>query len=358
MRLLGRLKGLPQKVGQYLAAVRPAKWANFARLQIAGEPIRLDALLAGLDLPGASTSAGFLARFDAFEELPISAASIGQVHRAVWRGQPIVVKLRYPHIETMLAGDHRFALRLLGLGRALLPRPLKLGIDRLRGYIDALYAELRQEADYPRERRNLEAFRAIDWQDRYLFPEPIGELCGADTLALTRIDGVPAPEFYTGADEAGRCWLRREIFDFHRKSLFEHHLLHADPHLGNFIVVGEGERRRLAVLDFGCVKFYGEDFVARLARLIEVCTRPHHTDDEKLAAAVDAGFNAAEVEQARPILPLLLETIFEPFAEEDFDFTAWRLDYKLNSIMDSYPVPFTLTLPEEMLLLQRTFFVT
>lgn len=358
VRLLGRLKGLPQKVGQYLAAVRPTKWSNFARLQIAGEPIHILTLLGGLGLGGASSTADYLGQFDAFEMHPISAASIGQVHRATWQGRSIVVKFRYPAIETMLASDYRFARRLLAIGRALLPRPLKMGIDRMQSYVDTLYEELCQEADYGRERQNLIAFRAIDWQGRFAFPEPIDALCGEDTLALTFVEGVAAPEFYAGADEAERCWLRREIFDFHRKSLFEHHMLHADPHLGNYIVVGEGDRRRVAVLDFGCVKFYDEDFTGRLARLIEVCTQPHHTDEEKLEAAIAIGFDVGEVEMARPVLPLVLETIFEPFGSEDFDFTAWRLDYKLNSILDSYPHPFTLTLPEEMLLLQRTFFVT
>lgn len=188
-----------------------------------------------------------------FEDKPSAAASIGQVHRAVWHdGREVAVKVQYPGAGEALLSDltqlSRFA-RMLG--------PLIPGMD-----IKPLIAELRdrvsEELDYELEARSQQE-HAKEFADD---PDVVipGVVHQSDQVLVTEwIDGVPLSEVITDGtqeqrDRAGQL-LARFLFSGPART----GLLHADPHPGNFRLLpagtedGEAGQWRLGVLDFGTV---------------------------------------------------------------------------------------------------------
>ena len=97
-----------------------------------------------------------MARFGSFDETPVAAASLAQVHRATTRdGRELAVKVLYPDIERLVRID-------LGVLRSLLPVVrLLLPVSRVERVLDQLSAMLARETDYVHERQNIERFRAI-----------------------------------------------------------------------------------------------------------------------------------------------------------------------------------------------------
>ncbi|MEU4254619.1 AarF/ABC1/UbiB kinase family protein [Streptomyces fradiae] len=269
-KVLGELKGGAMKLGQALSVFESALpeevagpyRAALTRLQEAAPPMP------------ARTVHGVLAErlgeewrdlFLEFDDKPAAAASIGQVHRAVWQdGRRVAVKVQYPGAGEALLSDltqlSRFA-RLLG--------PLVPGMD-----IKPLIAEMRdrvsEELDYELEARAQRAHAAEFADD----PDVVvpGVVFQSDQVLVTEwIDGVPLSEVIAGGtpeerDRAGQL-LARFLFSGPART----GLLHADPHPGNFrLLPGEdGGRPRLGVLDFGTV----DRLPGGLPETIGVCLR-------------------------------------------------------------------------------------
>ncbi|MEU1432501.1 AarF/ABC1/UbiB kinase family protein [Streptomyces sp. NPDC005786] len=270
-KVLGELKGGAMKLGQALSVFESALpeevagpyRAALTKLQEAAPP-----------LPSATVHAVLAERlgddwrelFLAFEDKPSAAASIGQVHRAVWHdGRDVAVKVQYPGAGEALLSDltqlSRFA-RLLG--------PLIPGMD-IKPLITELRERVSEELDYEQEaqsqREHAEEFAGdpdvvvpgvVHQSDQVLVTEWIDGVPLADVIA----DGTPEQR-----DRAGQL-LARFLFSGPART----GLLHADPHPGNFRLLpadpspdGDGEadqdgtvdagaaRWRLGVLDFGTV---------------------------------------------------------------------------------------------------------
>ncbi|MFV5994260.1 ABC1 kinase family protein [Streptomyces sp. NPDC056231] len=263
-RTLGELKGGAMKLGQALSVFESALpddvagpyRAALTKLQEAAPPMPTRTVHAVLtERLGEDWRALFLE----FDDKPSAAASIGQVHRAVWHdGRAVAVKVQYPGAGEALLSDltqlSRFA-RLLG--------PLIPGMD-----IKPLIAELRdrvsEELDY-----ELEAQSQREHAEEFANDPDVvvpGVVHQSDQVLVTEwIDGVPLAEVIAEGtqeqrDRAGQL-LARFLFSGPART----NLLHADPHPGNFRLlpgVGEADGEaedgasgpwRLGVLDFGTV---------------------------------------------------------------------------------------------------------
>ncbi|MGY4980515.1 ABC1 kinase family protein [Streptomyces sp. 900105755] len=255
-KVLGELKGGAMKFGQALSVFESALpeevagpyRAALTKLQDAAPPMPTRTVHAVLtERLGEHWRELFLE----FEDKPSAAASIGQVHRAVWRdGRTVAVKVQYPGAGEALLSDlgqlSRFA-RLLG--------PLIPGMD-----IKPLIAELRdrvsEELDYSLEAR-AQAAHAEEFEgDPDVVVPHVVHQC--DQVLVTEwIDGIPLSEIISEGtqeqrDRAGQL-LARFLFSGPART----GLLHADPHPGNFRLLPGGpedeEEWRLGVLDFGTV---------------------------------------------------------------------------------------------------------
>jgi predicted unusual protein kinase regulating ubiquinone biosynthesis (AarF/ABC1/UbiB family) len=246
-RTLGELKGGAMKVGQALSAMEAALPEELAapyrdalvRLQEAAPPLPTAVVHRVLD---DAFPAGWRHLFTAFDDRPVAAASIGQVHRAVWRdGSAVAVKVQYPGAAQALVADVGTLDRLTPVVRLAAP-----GLDAR-----ALFAELRdrlaEEVDYVLEADAQTAFaEAFAGDPDFAVPEVlvvedrvlVSRWLGGTPLAHVVRDGRPDER-----DRAGLLLLRLLLSSPRRVGR-----LHADPHPGNFRLLPDG---RLGVLDFG-----------------------------------------------------------------------------------------------------------
>ncbi|MGW1782257.1 ABC1 kinase family protein [Streptomyces sp. NPDC002143] len=255
-KVLGELKGGAMKFGQAMSVFESALpeevagpyRAALTKLQDAAPPMPTRTVHSVLaERLGEDWSELFLE----FDDKPAAAASIGQVHRAVWHdGREVAVKVQYPGAGEALLSDlnqlSRFA-RLLG--------PLIPGMD-VKPLISELKDRVSEELDYGLEAQAQHA-HAEEFADDPDFAVPaVVHQC--DQILVTEwMDGVPLSEVIADGtreqrDRAGQL-LSRFLFSGPART----GLLHADPHPGNFRLLPGGpdgeDDWRLGVLDFGTV---------------------------------------------------------------------------------------------------------
>lgn len=238
--------------------------------------------------------------FDGFDEEPVAAASVAQVHRARLRsGAEVVVKVQRPDVRRVAESDldivDRLAARLhdrTRWGRAIGVRDLAAGFS----------AALREELDFRVEARNLAAVRAASSGTDVVLPAVHEELCTSRVLVMERLDGVPLRSAELGSTELGsadRASLARTLLDALLRQVLLDGVFHADPHPGNVMVLRDG---RLGLLDFGSVGRIDAQLRSALGKLLlavdrgdpaalrdallELVTRPDEIDEQRLERAL------------------------------------------------------------------------
>ena len=188
--------------------------------------------------------------FSGFDEEPLAAASLGQVHRARLRdGTEVVVKVQRPDIEEVIQNDLAAFKRLAGA----VDHFTRVGRQyRFSDWVRELGDTLLSELDYRLEARNLLMVgEAIEDFEEITVPEPVMDLCGERVLTMTYLPGrkvteIPGPtrtetDFDGLADALIRAYLDQ---------VFVHGVIHSDPHPGNVLLLDDG---RLGLIDFGMV---------------------------------------------------------------------------------------------------------
>ena len=203
--------------------------------------------------------------FETFDDTPLAAASLGQVHRARTKsGRDVVVKVQRPDVRETVQGD----MDLLTQGAELIDHRTSAG-ERIG--TAALLAQFRRsladELDYRKELANLERLRELVGGEHLLqVPEPIADYSTSKVLTMEYIAGRKV----TDVDNIGLLHidgssLAEAIFRFFLETLLNHGLLHADPHPGNLLVTPEG---RLAIIDLGMVARVSKRVRQQLVRLL------------------------------------------------------------------------------------------
>jgi ubiquinone biosynthesis protein len=225
-----------------------------------------------------------LSRFGSFEELPVAAASLAQVHRATARdGRALAVKILYPDIERLIRID-------LGVLRSLLPVvKLLLPVSRVERVLDQLAAMLQRETDYAHERENIERVRGIfAGRKDVVVPEVVAELTSHGVLSMSFEAGVKITdrEALRGIGVEPEA-VAKLLVGCYFTMLFQHRVFHADPHPGNFLV---RPGPQLVILDYGAV----EEVTERLQRGMKrvVLAAMTRNDDEILGGLEEMGFVA------------------------------------------------------------------
>jgi ubiquinone biosynthesis protein len=186
--------------------------------------------------------------FEFFDEIPLAAASIAQVHKAKLRtGEDVAVKIQRPELGRVINQDLQIIRGLANLIHEKVPEVRQFDLP---GIAREFSAALRLESDFTNERFNMERFAKL-WEEDPLVsaPRTYPDLCSARILTMEYIDGVKVTDIEglerIEADNAHVAQLGTAIA---LKSIFDHGFFHADPHPGNFFVLPGG---RITLIDFG-----------------------------------------------------------------------------------------------------------
>jgi predicted unusual protein kinase regulating ubiquinone biosynthesis (AarF/ABC1/UbiB family) len=259
---LARLRGAAMKLGQLVSLqgedVLPPEFAQaLAVLRSQAAPMPKEQLRRVL---GREYGKGWERRFAAFDDEPVAAASIGQVHRATAvDGRDLALKIQYPGVARSIASDVDNVAVLLRLFNLL---PIDLDVA---GIAAEAKQQLAQEADYLAEAHFLERYARLVADDpALLVPRVHRDLTTRHIMAMDFIAGEPldtlaaAPQVQRNAVGAV---LERLLF----RELFEFRVMQTDPNFANYLV--QPDSGRVVLLDFGATRSFTAGFVADFAHI-------------------------------------------------------------------------------------------
>ena len=314
-QVLGQLKGGAMKFGQAMSVFEAALPEEMAapyraaltKLQEAAPPLPAATVHAVL---ADQLGADWRASFREFDDKPAAAASIGQVHKAVWQdGRTVAVKIQYPGAGKALLGDLRQLGRLARVFAVFTP-----GLD-IKPLLTELEARVAEELDYRLEAESQEAFAsAYDGDPDICVPAVVA---GADRVLVTEwIDGVPLSAIIREGSQDDRDRASQHLATFLFSGPVLAGLLHADPHPGNFRLLPDG---RLGVIDFGAVNRLPDGAPEPIGRLVRWALEGRA--DDVLEALRDEGFVKPSITvDADRVLDYVLPML-EPVRSETFQFT-------------------------------------
>jgi ubiquinone biosynthesis protein len=203
--------------------------------------------------------------FTEFEERPIAAASIGQVHRAVLpNGRVVAVKVQRPDAPRQIEAD--LAL-LYQAARIAHERIHALDFIDTRDIVDEFARSIRQELDYRLEARNAQSFhRDFAGHPHVRIPRVYWSYTRARVLTLEFLEGTKLSELtaddFTVEERRRLAYLTTEAW---MTMIFRHGFFHGDPHPANILVLGHPER--IGLVDFGQTGKLSDDDMTKLTRL-------------------------------------------------------------------------------------------
>jgi predicted unusual protein kinase regulating ubiquinone biosynthesis (AarF/ABC1/UbiB family) len=346
---MGQMKGAVMKLGQMLSFVSdsiPAEYQTALESLQASAPPMDFALIR--DVAEGEFGKPLERMFARFDEKPLAAASIGQVHRAqLPSGEEVVVKIQYPGVAEAIQADlanvaflHRIAALFYP---AMEPKPI---IAELRGRV-------LEELDYINEAKNQRAF--YDLYEGHPFiriPKVFESHSTARVLTSEYVEGRRYDDIRNSDDET-RARFAEALYRFVFGSIIRYGVFNGDPHPGNYLYDDQG---RVVFLDYGCVKYFPEPMLRNWLALIEA-----HIDENPEAfreQIVELGF----LEHGSPVTA---ETIYDYFGyiyrpfkfDEEFEYTS-EYSEQTSALMLKPEGPFEklpkqLNLPADFLFVNR-----
>ncbi|MEM9565794.1 MAG: AarF/ABC1/UbiB kinase family protein [Actinomycetota bacterium] len=246
-RELGNMKGAMMKVGQmasYLDTGLPEPVRQtLASLQADAPPMSPELAAAQVEEAfGRSPDDLFLE----WDPVPIAAASIGQVHRAITAdGEAVAVKIQYPGVAEAVSADLGNADWLFAGMAAMFP-----GVDP-GPIVTEIKDRLNEELDYRLEAANQRRIGAhFDGHPYIHVPAVIDRYC-TDRILTTELATGSRFEEVVGWSKAERDLAAETLFRFSFGAIYQLHIFNGDPHPGNYLFRPGGQ---VTFLDFGLVK--------------------------------------------------------------------------------------------------------
>ena len=359
--VLGQLKGGAMKFGQALSvfeAAMPEEMAGpyrqaLTKLQESAPPMPVANVHKALTEQLGPDWRDLFAEFD---DIPAAAASIGQVHRAVWKLPParrnakpkllpVAVKVQYPGAGDALIADLKQLSRLAGMFKVIQP-----GID-MKPLLTELRERITEELDYEMEAESQRAFASAFHDDPEIFVPRV--VAAAPRILITEwVDGTPLSRVIADGTRAERDEAGRLMAVLHFSAPARAGLLHADPHPGNFRILPDG---RLGVIDFGAVARLPEGHPEPIGRLVRLALAG------EAQAVVDGLHEEGFIKKtddldAQALLDFLLPMI-EPVAVDRFRFTRGWIRAEAARLTNprgpAYQLSRRLNLPPSYLLIHR-----
>jgi predicted unusual protein kinase regulating ubiquinone biosynthesis (AarF/ABC1/UbiB family) len=326
-KVLGGMKGAIMKAGQMLSFIAdglpPEAKAALATLQADVAPMA-PSLAEGVirDELGADPDRLFLD----FERVPVAAASIGQVHRAVMPdGRVVAVKVQYPGVDTAIKSDLDNAELLYGLFAQFALKNLEV-----KALVDELRARMADELDYRHEAACQSEFATRFAGHPFIrVPTVVPERSSRRVLTSEWVGGMRWNEFLASADQAAKDRAGEIIMRFAQGSIHLHGVFNGDPHPGNYRFHQDGS---VTFLDFGLVKRWAPGEFDRLAPVLDAIL------DADAQAMVDRAVAARFMVPDHGFDPeFVFEYVrgpYEPFLTDHFTYTREWTGKALQTVVD------------------------
>jgi len=350
-KVLGELKGGAMKFGQALSVFEAALpeelaapyRATLTKLQEAAPPLPATTVHQVLK---EQMGPKWRTKFQSFDDKPAASASIGQVHKALWKdGREVAVKVQYPGAGDALISDLNQIQRFAKVFALFMP-----GLD-MKPLLDELRLRIVEEVDYEYEAEAQRHYATVFADDPDIaIPDVL--FASKQTLVSTWMEGTPLSKIISKGTRAQRNRAGMMIARFHFSSPERAGLLHADPHPGNFRLLDDG---RLGVLDFGAVNRLPDGFPEPMKRLL----RNALDGDAQLlyAGLKEDGFVKPGIDvDPNAVLDFLLPLV-EPLRVDKFRYSrAWLREQSMRVGDPRNPtakIGLQLNLPPEYLLIHR-----
>jgi len=262
--------------------------------------------------------------FAGFDDIPVAAASIAQVHRArLLDGREVMVKVQRPHIDLIIAKDISI---LEGLAELIEVYAPDMAVYNPRGIVEEFARTIKRELDFYIEASNATQLRNNFERSHDLFvPLIYAELSSRRVLMMEKLEGVRVDDFQK-IDSLGidRAELSRKGAAAFFQMVFRDGLFHADPHPGNIFVLPDG---RIGLVDFGIMgrvteenmEYFANTFLALMERDYDALVRQY----------VNLGFVSEEtvdIETLQREMKADLAELLEPYYGmkiKQIDFSAY-----------------------------------
>jgi len=281
--------------------------------------------------------------FDAFEDTPLAAASLGQVHRARYHKEEVVVKVLRPGVPQLIQIDLKVLYGILNVLNIFISYSPFL--RSLTTVINEFHRVILREMDFELEARNVKIFQRNFAQEEFvIIPKVYDELTTKKVVVLEYLEGVKINKI----EEIERMGLDVNLIIQRLAKIYIHQViidgfLHADPHPGNILV---DQQERIIILDFGMVIRIDEFFKHHLIKyaVALVCRDINGMINELYELRlVEQGTNKAIL---RDFAELMLEI------QEEGKLSSHKVQQMTNILMEAfYEFPFTL--PSELVYIGR-----
>ncbi|HET7318542.1 MAG TPA: AarF/UbiB family protein, partial [Nitrospirota bacterium] len=249
--------------------------------------------------------------FTSFDDRPVAAASIAQVHRAeLPDGSEVMVKVQRPHIDRTIERDISIMRWLAELIVARVPEMAPYDIP---GIVDEFARTIRRELDFFIEASNAVQLRKNFESSAVLYvPRVFTDISSKRILVMEEIEGIRIDE-YARLDREGydRKDVARKGGAAFFKMVLQDGLFHADPHPGNIFVLPDG---RLGLVDFGIMGRVTEENMEYFASIFLALAS--HDYDALVRVYLDMGFlpaETADIEKFQREMKEDLVELLEPY---------------------------------------------
>lgn len=208
--------------------------------------------------------------FESFDEVPLAAASIGQVHRATLKtGESVAVKVQRPEISNKIDVDFEILSEMASLAQMRLDWAKQYQVKEV---VEELKETLKLELDYTMEAHHMGRIGEQFANDPdVIIPEVFHDYTTKRVLVM---DYIAGEKIRAIIDDHTKVDLKKKLADKIVNMTFKQVLIegffHADPHPGNLMVVDD---RKMVLLDFGMVGQLTEEMKHQFAQLIIAMTK-------------------------------------------------------------------------------------
>jgi len=326
--VLGGMKGAIMKAGQMISFIAdglpPEAQAALATLQ-ADVPPMAPSLAEGVirEELGADAERLFLD----WDPVPVAAASIGQVHRAVMPdGRLVAVKVQYPGVDKAIRSDLDNAELFYGMFASFALKNMDV-----KPMVDELRSRMGDELDY-----RLEAFCQNEFADRYRghpfihVPDVIPERSSRRVLTSDWVEGISWADFLATSTQAQKDRAAEILFRFAEGSIWHHRVFNGDPHPGNYRF--NPEKGRVTFLDFGLVKRWAPNELEGLSPVLDAILA--RDPEGTVRALVHARFLPADHGVAVERIYEYCSGPYIPFQQDEFTYSSEFVGKTLQRMLD------------------------